>query len=107
MKNKKANVYVIISVVVIFILILGGFFLFYTLKKSHENSKENQNPEIQEKVIMNCEVNEDCKDGNPCIINSCSEKKCVKSEVLLCYNNDGCCPENCNSGNDNDCLGVE
>ena len=108
-KNKRGNVYVVIVIVIIFILLAGGAFLVYKLKKASEKleKSENSEGEIQEKVIMKCEVDGDCEDGDACTINSCSGKKCIESEVLLCYNNDGCCPYNCGGSNDNDCLGLE
>lgn len=110
-KNKKANIYIIIGVVVIFVLIFGGVFLFSNLKKMKINSekeKENsENLEKQEQVSMNCQVKQDCDDNDACTLESCTQGICTTSEVTLCYNSDGCCPENCNSGNDNDCLSNE
>jgi uncharacterized protein YpmB len=109
MKNKRGNVYLAIGIVVIIILILGGIFLIYNLKKASEDLEKSKTSEreIQEKVILKCEIDQDCEDGNSCTINSCSGKKCIENEVLLCYNNDDCCPYNCDSSNDNDCLRLE
>jgi len=107
MKNKLGNAYVIIGIIVIFVLILGGVFLVLSLKKFDldSDSKESQNFQVKEKIIKSCEANADCKDQDSCVISTCSENMCVNTPVVLCYNSDGCCPENCNPSNDNDCLG--
>jgi hypothetical protein len=131
MKNKKANVYVVIGVVVLFVLIVGGIILVSGIKNKdfseriqnqnegvenqsgqqiYENmqgeSQEIETPEVKEEMTSNCQAKEDCEDNDNCTLESCTGGVCISTEVLLCYNNDGCCPEGCNSRNDNDCLGV-
>ncbi len=99
--------YILIGVVVLFILVIGGILLVSNFSSVNANSQESQNPETQEEVTMGCEMNEDCDDNDKCTIESCTGKVCIITDVLLCYNNDGCCPNNCNSANDNDCLSVK
>ena len=102
MKDKIGNSYVIIGVVVIFVLIFGGIFLVSNLKPIKTESESDV--EANKREVVSCDVKEDCDDGSECTIDSCIENECLNTEVTLCYNNDGCCPVNCNSGNDNDCL---
>ncbi len=106
MKNKKANSYVIIGVIVLFILLIGGIFLIYNLKPVEAEIENNEN-KSQKSSDFNCKVDEDCEDGNKCTLETCTGGVCIISDVALCYDNDGCCPKNCNSANDNDCLRVD
>ncbi len=49
----------------------------------------------------------DCNDNNICTIDFCSDystPSCRNNPITGCINDDGCCPDNCNSDNDNDCL---
>lgn len=115
MKSKKANVYVIIGVIIIFLLFIAGVFLVSNLRmkkmgdqevQESEKLSENQEnvKEVKEKSRTNCEIDEDCNDNSACTVDSCNSGICINANIVLCYNGDDCCPEKCNSGNDNDCL---
>lgn len=46
-----------------------------------------------------------CNDLNACTTDSCSALSgCSHTTINSCINNDGCCPSQCNIGNDNDCA---
>lgn len=55
--------------------------------------------------IGECNVHEDCDDGNPATEDTCigMPKKCENEFVTECGNNDDYCPEGCNYNNDADC----
>jgi len=125
MKNKKGEAYVLIAVVVIFLLIIGGIFLVTNLEARDSNVEEEsqvsgtesqdssasekgseREQEMEEEVIFNCKIDQDCEDSSDCTIDSCTGGVCLSTDVVLCYNGDGCCPQSCNSANDNDCLNI-
>jgi hypothetical protein len=107
MGEEKASAYIIIGVILIFILFIAGFLIISTLnlRKIKANDETGNNTQEQE-VNENCKSDEECEDGNKCTLESCVGGVCISTEVKLCYNNDGCCPVGCNSGNDNDCLRI-
>lgn len=108
MSEEKTSSYIIVGVIVIFILFIAGFLLISTLKIKEIKAEEEEINNSQEQDISeNCKVNEDCNDDDACTIESCTGGVCITGDVVLCYNNDGCCPVNCNSANDNDCLRKE
>lgn len=48
-----------------------------------------------------------CDDGNACTAESCADPGgCKFTPIVQCANGDGCCPANCNAGNDGDCAAV-
>lgn len=52
-----------------------------------------------------CNETANCDDGNACTMELCLNHTCQYESISECMDNDGCCPENCNSMNDNDCQG--
>ena len=99
MFNKKGRLYVVLFTALLFIAIIGFLFAI-----NIPNEGKNPNEEIENQTEeKTCIQDSDCDDGNACTINDCREGKCLEIEVVLCYQNDGCCPENCNQQNDNDC----
>jgi len=54
-------------------------------------------------ILIECKIDEECKDNNSCTIDKCEDYKCVNEPITSCKNNDGCCPTNCTYSNDNDC----
>lgn len=86
----------------IFVFLIGFVFLFATGNiDSYKNSEKNHGEDLEK---IQC-VNEiDCADNNSCTIDYCSDSGfCENTKVILCYQNDGCCPKGCTSENDNDC----
>jgi hypothetical protein len=55
-------------------------------------------------ILIECREDANCTDNNTCTTDKCSNYQCVYEEIILCEGNDGCCPVNCNSSNDNDCT---
>ncbi|MCW1297029.1 MAG: hypothetical protein OH319_05095 [Candidatus Parvarchaeota archaeon] len=58
-----------------------------------------------------CTSDLDCVDNNACTLDVCNyPNTCIAScsniPITTCANGDGCCPVNCNSLSDNDCLAV-
>jgi hypothetical protein len=114
MKNKKAGASIIIGVVIIFLLIFGGVYLVLNINPVKANSENTEEiPEEEEKIgiekvievdLVQCSEDIECEDEDECTINHCNEGICMLNQATLCYNNDNCCPEGCNSKNDNDCL---
>ena len=51
-----------------------------------------------------CSLSSECFDDNKCTIDFCNYGTCMNTKVVLCYQNDGCCPKGCNPSNDNDCI---
>ena len=98
MRDEAGQSYVIIAVVIIFVLIFGAVYLISKLKL-----QENEGIAPTGGVI-NCEIDQDCDDQSDCTLDSCESEVCSNTDILLCYNGDNCCPKNCNSANDNDCL---
>ncbi|MCX6750150.1 MAG: hypothetical protein NTZ83_01715, partial [Candidatus Pacearchaeota archaeon] len=60
--------------------------------------KENSLPGI-------CEDDSECPEVS-CAYVSCEDRNCVYTDYG-CDNNDGCCPDGCDSSNDNDCEVIE
>jgi len=62
-------------------------------------------PEEQLAYLNECESDSECDDSKPCTIDNCTgqPRKCVNAAVTDCIDGDGCCPKECNAGNDNDC----
>jgi len=50
-----------------------------------------------------CQTASDCFDGNACTNDTCSDGKCWYPKIRSCTDNDGCCPSDCPSTQDNDC----
>jgi hypothetical protein len=99
MKLKKEKVYVTFAFVLAFLLMLGTVFFISKLSITREHGFI-----IQEKEVLNCSSKNDCNDKDLCTIDLCKDSECSNTQIVLCYNNDNCCPDQCNSGNDNDCL---
>lgn len=53
-----------------------------------------------------CASDRDCDDNNLCTKDTCSgaPRSCINTPISTCSNSDGCCLNNCNVYNDNDCL---
>lgn len=58
---------------------------------------------FSEDVATGCTSSLQCNDANICTTDTCSEGACSHTSIILCTNNDGCCPAGCTSANDNDC----
>ena len=54
--------------------------------------------------VPECIINSDCNDSDSCTKDICSGGLCSNPQITTCENNDGCCPPNCTSINDNDCV---
>jgi hypothetical protein len=59
--------------------------------------------------VPECGGNGDCKDDNACTKDVCEYAQhpnafCTNNKITICDSNDGCCPEDCMSDNDNDCT---
>ena len=54
--------------------------------------------------VPECIINSDCNDSDSCTKDICSGGLCSNPQITTCENNDGCCPTNCTSINDNDCV---
>jgi hypothetical protein len=96
---KQEKLYIVIAFVLLFLLMFGTVFVISKLSIKNEQSFI-----VQEKQVVNCNSKNDCDDANSCTIDLCESTKCSNTPIVLCYNNDNCCPGQCNSGNDNDCL---
>lgn len=104
MFDKKEAIYIFLAIIVL-LLIAAGILLFVKMSETENISAGTVQEENNSfKEIKYCDSNEDCDDENSCTIEDCREGVCFNVKVLLCYANDGCCPENCNQRNDNDCL---
>ncbi|MCK5690862.1 DUF4214 domain-containing protein, partial [Myxococcota bacterium] len=68
----------------------------------------NNSVESGELCDGNCP--ETCSDGQACtsdnLVGSACTRECVFTDITNCINSDGCCPDNCNANNDNDCSPV-
>ncbi len=56
-----------------------------------------------------CNGPNDCKDGNDCTADICSNAgtctaSCSNIAIIVCMDNDNCCPAGCDSTTDNDCC---
>jgi hypothetical protein len=96
---KQERIYVTFAIALIFLLIFGTVYFISKLSIRNE-----QGFIVQEKEVINCNYKNYCDDSNFCTIDLCNNAKCSNTQIVLCYNNDNCCPGQCNSGNDNDCL---
>lgn len=99
MISKQEKIYVTFGFILLFLLMFGTVYFISKLSIRNE-----QNFIIQEKEVINCNTKNDCDDGNSCTIDSCQNGKCFNTQIVLCYNNDNCCPSSCTSFNDEDCL---
>lgn len=99
MISKQEKIYLTFGFVLIFLLMFGTVYFI-----SKVSIKNEQNFIIQERETISCNTKNDCDDNNLCTIDSCYEQKCSNTQIILCYNNDNCCPNQCTSSNDNDCL---
>jgi len=97
--NKKGSFYVVFFTIILFVVVITVLF-FFKKQVTEEFSAQTFYDEKQ-----SCTSDITCSDGEACTIDSCIDGFCKHTEVLMCYMDDGCCPENCNQGNDNDCLG--
>ncbi|MBD3388834.1 MAG: S8 family serine peptidase [Candidatus Altiarchaeales archaeon] len=55
-----------------------------------------------------CDSDISCDDGIACTVDSCTfagtcDASCSHTEITQCVGGDGCCPANCDFGNDSDC----
>lgn len=50
-----------------------------------------------------CDEANECDDGDVCTENNCENGHCSYETIILCANEDGCCPSDCTNANDNDC----
>jgi hypothetical protein len=55
-------------------------------------------------VYGQCISDLDCADGDPCSEGSCVNGQCNYATIILCIDDDGCCPSGCTSDIDNDCI---
>lgn len=93
MKSKNAFVF-LLSLFLFLVLCLVSVLIFINPLEKNYFSGE----------IISCNVDNDCNDGNSCTINYCKNLECEVAKVVLCYDNDNCCPKGCVLDNDNDCL---
>jgi hypothetical protein len=86
-------------------LLLAAFVVLTFFAPDNEN-KSNGNPSVEgNSEGVSCEVNDDCENDDPCVLSYCGRGNvCVDVDVVLCYQNDGCCPKGCTPQNDNDCV---
>lgn len=56
-------------------------------------------------TLDECTTNSDCNDNDACSVDICggSPKTCTNSELFSCVDNDGCCPDGCETFGDSDC----
>jgi hypothetical protein len=54
-----------------------------------------------------CSSDGECDDGDSCTNHSCVNEQCSYETITSCTDDDGCCPSNCTSANDNDCISSE
>ncbi len=99
MKNRKLF---FISALFFAIILISSIFVFAMGSIIFNKEKDNENYQNKSEKIS-CQNELDCNDDNLCTIDYCSEEKCYNTKVVLCYQNDGCCPESCTPENDNDC----
>jgi hypothetical protein len=56
-----------------------------------------------------CETQADCKSDNACIVSQLQgstktcDAECTTTEIEACKSGDGCCPDGCDHGTDDDC----
>jgi hypothetical protein len=88
-----------------FFLILISVFVFAYFGSSDKSPKMNTTHSANyPNQSVSCYNNDDCNDGDSCTLNYCGDDSfCVNTPVVLCYQNDGCCPKGCTAQNDNDC----
>lgn len=100
---NQRGVFVLLISIFLF-LAVGSVFTFAINNKTGNNS-DNDLPYIEgSNETISCLIDDDCDDGNSCTIDYCAKEKCSNTQVVLCYQNDGCCPKGCLPGNDNDCV---
>jgi len=99
MSSKQETLYVVVAFVILFLLMFGTIYFISKL-----SIKKEQGFIVQEKQVLNCNSKNDCNDKNSCTIDECYNSECSNTQIVLCYNNDNCCPKECDSWNDNDCL---
>ena len=87
---------------VFFILLIGVIFSVSKISGDVEDRNIEEGGKNQT-VQKTCVHDLDCQDSDACIINSCRDGFCAETNVILCYQNDGCCPQGCTEQNDNDC----
>ncbi len=58
-----------------------------------------------ESILNQCSSSAECNDNNICTIDLCEgiPRKCYNTEIVLCADNDDCCPAKCYYENDSDC----
>lgn len=86
-----------ILIYVMGILVLALALFIFSFMRDFVDAKDS------EENLLQCDSDEVCDDLNNCTIDTCRENFCFNTDVILCYQNDGCCPKGCNSENDNDC----
>lgn len=91
--DKK--IFLILGLIILGILFFS-IFVFANLNKNYFNENIKSN-------YSSCENDFNCEDGNSCTIDYCHNKECCNTEIVLCYQDDGCCPSGCTAKNDNDC----
>lgn len=96
MKRKS---FFVISVI---ILVLIFSILFFAFGSAKYDKEKNDSVKIIEESTS-CSEDYDCDDGNAYTIDYCYSEQCSNTEVVLCYQNDGCCPKSCTPANDGDC----
>lgn len=93
------------SIISISVMLLVMILVGYTLASVKQ-------PSVTGLSVADCKIecrsNTDCFDGDSCTTDVCTSpfdcnSKCIKTKITSCMNNDGCCPEGCNSINDKDC----
>jgi hypothetical protein len=58
---------------------------------------------IEAVINIECSIDTDCDDGDPCTEDFCSIYKQCSTIEVDCISNDGCCPSRCSPVQDNDC----
>jgi len=88
----------IFAIFVLIFLVVCSVFVFAV------RSRFNNIPYIEDdSENITCTRDEDCIDENLCTLHYCDDGICRTTDVVLCYQNDGCCPSECTPENDNDC----
>lgn len=104
MENRGLFVFLVSIFVFLFV---GGIFAFAAGGKDFILGKDKPSAEIEDNHddSVLCVSDGDCADEDACTLHYCNVGKCAVTQVVLCYQNDGCCPSGCNIVTDNDCSG--
>jgi hypothetical protein len=102
METKMDNKgFFVFAVSLLIFLIVGSVFVFAVGNKRYGFDRIFYVKDNSENV--SCNLDADCVDDNLCTLHYCEKGFCRITDVVLCYQNDGCCPKGCKPENDNDC----